>query len=239
MTRPSAPGKDAKEKDSPTKEASDDDMPTLEKGDAVQQKEDSDDDDVPELEDNLTAPNATGKPGNDASPEKAGEGGHGKQSKNEKKARALLLKLGLKPVPGITRAAIRKTNLTFVINNPDVYKHPYSDHYIIFGEAKVEETDHNEALSHLKAMERIRQLNLSDPDANESGPMSRAGDLGLAKSKIEEEPEEEEGEVDETGVDSGDVNLVMAQSGATRRQAVNALKKHGGDVVNAIMEMTS
>ena len=113
-----------------------------------------------------------------------------------------------------------------------VYKHPYSDHYIIFGEAKVEETDHNEALSHLKAMERIRQLNLSDPDANESGPMSRAGDLGLAKSKIEEEPEEEEGEVDETGVDSGDVNLVMAQSGATRRQAVNALKKHGGDVVN-------
>ena len=93
MTRPSAPGKDAKEKDSPTKEASDDDMPTLEKGDAVQQKEDSDDDDVPELEDNLTAPNATGKPGNDASPEKAGEGGHGKQSKNEKKARALLLKV--------------------------------------------------------------------------------------------------------------------------------------------------
>lgn len=61
-----------------------------------------------------------------------------KQSRSEKKARKILLKMGLKSVPGVSRVAIRKSkNILFVISKPDVYKSPSSDTYIVFGEAKV------------------------------------------------------------------------------------------------------
>ena len=61
-----------------------------------------------------------------------------KQSRSEKKARKIMSKLGLKPVPSVNRVTIRKSkNILFVINKPDVYKNPASDTYIVFGEAKV------------------------------------------------------------------------------------------------------
>jgi len=45
---------------------------------------------------------------------------------------------GLKPVPDITRVAIRKSkNILFVVANPEVYRSPSSDTYIVLGEAKV------------------------------------------------------------------------------------------------------
>merc|ERR1712096_406638 len=66
--------------------------------------------------------------------------GKPKQNKNEKKARKVLSKLGLKVVSGVNRVTIRKSkNILFVINNPDVMKNPATDSYIIFGEAKIED----------------------------------------------------------------------------------------------------
>jgi len=49
---------------------------------------------------------------------------------------------------------------------------------------------------------------------------------------------EEEGDVDETGVEAKDIELVMSQAGCSRARAVGALKKNEGDIVNAIMELT-
>lgn len=61
------------------------------------------------------------------------------QGRAEKKARKTVQKLGLKPVAGVTRVTIKKPkNVLFVIANPDVYKNPTSDTYIIFGQAAVE-----------------------------------------------------------------------------------------------------
>eukprot|EP00879_Flechtneria_rotunda_P031330 GHRR01034211.1.p1 GENE.GHRR01034211.1~~GHRR01034211.1.p1 ORF type:complete len:236 (-),score=68.06 GHRR01034211.1:155-862(-) len=72
-----------------------------------------------------------------------GEGGTGKggkQSRSEKKSRKAMQKLGMKPVPGVSRVTIKKSkNILFVINTPDVFKSPASDTYIIFGEAKIED----------------------------------------------------------------------------------------------------
>ncbi len=46
-------------------------------------------------------------------------------SRNEKKARKAIAKLGLKHVEGITRVTLRRPkNILFVISNPDVYKSP-------------------------------------------------------------------------------------------------------------------
>ncbi|KAF1735543.1 Nascent polypeptide-associated complex subunit alpha [Beauveria bassiana] len=61
-------------------------------------------------------------------------------SRNEKKARKALEKLHLTRVPGITRVTLRRPkNILFVINNPEVYKSPNSNTYIVFGEAKIED----------------------------------------------------------------------------------------------------
>ena len=45
---------------------------------------------------------------------------------------------GLRPVTGVSRVTIRKAkNILFVITQPDIFKSPASDTYVIFGEAKV------------------------------------------------------------------------------------------------------
>jgi nascent polypeptide-associated complex subunit alpha len=58
----------------------------------------------------------------------------------ERKARKALEGLGLKRVQGIQRVTLRRPkNVLLVVANPEVYKAPGSDCYIIFGEAKLED----------------------------------------------------------------------------------------------------
>jgi nascent polypeptide-associated complex subunit alpha len=53
------------------------------------------------------------------------------------------------------------------------------------------------------------------------------------------EAPEEEGPVDETGVDPKDIDLVMAQVNCSRAKAVRVLKESGGDLINASMSTRS
>jgi len=63
-----------------------------------------------------------------------------KLHRSEKKARKVLGKLGLSPCPDVMRVTIKKSkDILFVIQNPDVFKVPESDTYIIYGEAKIED----------------------------------------------------------------------------------------------------
>lgn len=74
---------------------------------------------------------------NEAGATGAGEGGEANipagasvavHSRNEKKARKAIAKLGLKHVEGITRVTLRRPkNILFVISQPDVYKSPSSN----------------------------------------------------------------------------------------------------------------
>ena len=63
---------------------------------------------------------------------------------------------------------------------------------------------------------------------------------GLAKPADKPAIEEldDSAEVDDTGVEPKDVDLVMSQAGVSRAKAVKALKTNDGDIVNAIMELT-
>ena len=45
-------------------------------------------------------------------------------------------------------------------------------------------------------------------------------------------------QVDETGVEAKDIELVMSQANVSRGKAVKALKNNDNDIVNAIMELT-
>lgn len=150
-----------------------------------------------------------------------------KQSRSEKKARKVMSKLGLKQVQGVGRVTIRKSkNILFVINKPDVYKSPASDTYIVFGEAKIED------LSQQAQMAAAEKFKTPEAGASVGEPTQTA-----ISQPIEEESEEEE-EVDETGVESKDIELVMSQANVSRAKAVRALKNNNNDIVNAIMELT-
>ena len=58
---------------------------------------------------------------------------------------------------------------------------------------------------------------------------------GAAMPTLEEV---EEGDVDETGVEAKDIELVMTQANVSRAKAVTALKANPGDIVTAIMDLT-
>merc|ERR1712050_28579 len=84
-----------------------------------------------------------------------------KQNRAEKKSRKAVSKLGMKQVPGIVRATVKKSkNILFVISSPDVHKSPNSDTYIIFGEAKIED------LSAQAQASAAQQFTQQAPDAS-------------------------------------------------------------------------
>ncbi|CAK8567718.1 unnamed protein product [Lathyrus sativus] len=149
-----------------------------------------------------------------------------KQSRSEKKSRKAMLKLGLKPIDGVSRVTIKRTkNIMFFISKPDVFKSPNSETYVIFGEAKIED------LSSQLQTQAAQQFRMPD-----MGSIMAKQEQGAAADGAQ--PEEEE-EVDETGVEAHDIDLVMTQAGVSRSKAVKALKTHNGDIVGAIMELTN
>lgn len=178
-------------------------------------------DSIPELED-TEGGDAKGVAGDDITSSKS------KQSRGEKKARKIMSKLGLKQIVGVSRVTIRKSkNILFVINKPDVYKNPASDTYIVFGEAKIED------LSQQAQMEAAKSFQ----NAQAAVPSEMGGSGTTGHAAIPEE-EEDDGEIDETGVEGKDIELVMSQANVSRSKAVKALKNNDNDIVNAIMELT-
>ncbi|KAL8776781.1 MAG: hypothetical protein Q9194_002939 [Teloschistes cf. exilis] len=157
-------------------------------------------------------------------------------SRNEKKARKSIAKLGLKHVPGITRVTLRRPkNILFVINQPDVYKSPSSNTWIIFGEAKIED------LSQQIGDNALKNIAPSDQGGADSHAGHNHAEKGKAIESADPKKEEEEDdgeEVDETGIESKDIELVMAQATVSRKKAVKALKEHDSDIVNAIMSLS-
>jgi len=153
------------------------------------------------------------------------------QSRGEKKSRKIMSKLGLKQVAGVARVAIRKSkNILFVIAKPDVYKNPASDTYIVFGEAKIEDLSQN-------AQMEAAQKFTAAADPPQPTDMGGQGTVTSPPAAIPEDDEDDE-EVDATGVEAKDIELVMSQANVSRSKAIKALKNNTNDIVNAIMELT-
>ncbi|KAK9491627.1 NAC domain-containing protein [Lipomyces doorenjongii] len=157
-------------------------------------------------------------------------------SRNEKKARKAVVKLGLKQVPGITRVTLRRSkNILFVISNPDVYRSASSGVYIVFGEAKIED------LSSSAQANIAQQLQAAEAASQSAAAEATPDDRGKGKEKeIEAAPEvaeepEEEGEVDDTGMEQKDIELVMTQAGVSRGKAINALRQNNFDIVSRLV----
>ena len=157
-----------------------------------------------------------------------------KQNRNEKKSRKAMQKLGMRPVPGVLRVTVKKSkNVLFVINKPDVFKSPTADTYVVFGEAKSEDLS---SASQAAAAKQFRQPEAMAAAAAGGVPAAPEGgddDVPALAAPAEEE------ELDETGVEGKDIELVMSQAGCSRASAVKALKENSGDLVNAIMSLTN
>ena len=108
--------------------------------------------------------------------------------------------------------------MVYAIATPEVFKSQNSDTHIVFGEMQVEDMA---ARAQQAAMEQ--QL-ATDAEKTEEGAEVEAA--------VEEEDDEE---VDATGVEEKDIELVVSQANVSRAKAVKALKNNENDVVNAIM----
>lgn len=161
-------------------------------------------------------------------------------SRNEKKARALIAKLNLRKVEGISRVTFRRRgNQIFAIDNPDVFKSAAGT-FIVFGEAKLEDLTQRLQQAQAGADPSAAGHEGHDHGAAPTDPASITADLQAASlNDKKEDAEEDEGEVDESGLKAGDIELVVEQAGVSRAKAVKALRKHDSDIVNAIMELSS
>jgi len=178
----------------------------------------------------------------------AAAGAQGKQSRTEKKSRKAIGKLGMKPVPGIMRVTVKKArNILFVIANPDVYKSPNSDTYVIFGEAKIEDysgegglTDSVSkykkeadvgAASNLNDLPNLEPADTGAAAQSAATPASAAQPAAASASSSDAEPSAE-------GLREEDIATVAEQGKTTRAKAIEALRKSNNDMVQAIVSLS-
>jgi nascent polypeptide-associated complex subunit alpha len=201
--------------------------------------DDDDDDEVPDLEQQGEDGGAGG--GTDDSKI---------QNRNEKKSRKAMQKLGMRPVPGIVRVTVKKSkNVLFVIHQPDVFKSPNSDTYVVFGEAKSEDSTAGIQAAAAKQFQQ-QQAAMQAAAAQQQAAGGGSSDIPNLAEIDEDSPAMAASEgsgaaapgddaLDETGVESKDIDLVMSQAGCSRSAAVAALKENDNDLVNAIMSLTN
>ncbi|OCK82161.1 ATP synthase D chain, mitochondrial [Lepidopterella palustris CBS 459.81] len=155
-------------------------------------------------------------------------------SRNEKKARKAIAKLGLKHVEGITRVTLRRPkNILFVINQPDVYKSPSSNTWIIFGEAKIEDLNSQAQASAAQQLANVEAAQAHD----HSGHDHDHDHKGKAIETKREEDEDDGEEVDDSGLEAKDIELVMQQASVSRKKAVKALKENDNDIRSATLKL--
>lgn len=161
-------------------------------------------------------------------------------NRNEKKARSELLKLGLKPITGIHRVTFVRGKMVFAISEPEVYKNPTSDSYIVFGEARVEDPGFQ---AQMAAAQRMVQQAAAQAAQSEGVSVSDFAAKAVASASAvanqsKEAEEDDDEEVDAEGLTESDIKIVMEQANVSRSKAIKSLKEHDNDVVNAIMDLS-
>jgi nascent polypeptide-associated complex subunit alpha len=166
-----------------------------------------------------------------------------------------MLKLGMKPVTGVSRVTIKRTKnvcfyLVALLYNQFpcdgsrltkvffFFRYCFSFQNLMslkahilrpmsyFGEVKIED------LSSQLQTQAAQQFMMPDVGSVMAKPDTSAS-TGVQAD------EEEEEEVDETVVEPRDIELVMTLANVSKSKAVKAVKAHEGDIVSAIMELTN
>ena len=144
--------------------------------------------------------------------------------KAEKKVRKALSKLGMTKIEGINRVTMKqKDSYILYVKDPEVFCSSQNQNsFIIFGELTFE--DHERKL----AQETIAQL-------------KKEGEKLKTVTEKKEEPKVEvvqEGEeLSEEGLEKEAIETVMNEGKCSRQAAIKALRAHGGDPVEALLDV--
>ena len=115
----------------------------------------------------------------------------------------------------------------------------------IFGEAKIEDLNSQAQASAVQqlAQQESASAGNSDPHAGHDhshdgkGKAIDSGDAKKAAAAADDDDDDGE-DVDDSGLEAKDIELVMAQAGVSRKKAVKALHENSQDIVNAIMSLS-
>jgi len=142
----------------------------------------------------------------------------------------------MKVVAGIRKVTLKRgKNFVFAIEKPDVFKSNCSDTYIVFGEAKMEDVNAAQAQALSQALQNVGM----DPEMLAQTMGQHGPGAAAATSKVEDVAADDTDDVDETGLEAKDIDLVMSQVQCSRAKAVKALKQNKGDIVEAIMSLSA
>ncbi|KAF2072834.1 hypothetical protein CYY_005845 [Polysphondylium violaceum] len=144
-----------------------------------------------------------------------------KATRNDKKSRQAMAKLGFAPVPEIFRATLKQNNILIVVSNTEAYKNAApagQETYAIFGETTFEDQSTQRATKAAKNLEETAKF---EAPVEEVTPAVA----------------EDDENVDLQGLDPKEVEIVMKETKASKAKAVAALKKTG-DIVSAVLELS-
>ena len=146
---------------------------------------------------------------------------------------------GLERVHGeFASVRMSRQGQVFVVDDPVVYRAKGTDTYVIFGPYGTPDYM-NMAREQLASFQEMGNMG-GMAGTSGTGAEGASVDASVAASGAKEAVEDvdDDAEVDETGLESKDIELVMTQAGVSRNKAVRALKAADGDIVGAIMELT-
>ena len=138
-----------------------------------------------------------------------------KINRAEKKMREALLKHNLTQLEGVTTVTMRRgAELVFTFSQPDVYY--LGDVYVVFGES-----------------------NMPDAASSAAAEISNVAETASEEQKADVHvQEEDDANVDTTGLEESDIQMVMDQAKCSKARAVKALRENNNDMVSAVMSLT-
>ena len=106
----------------------------------------------------------------------------------------------------------------------------------VFGEAKIEDVN---ATAQQAAAQQLAQAGANADAGDHAGHNhgESSHDAETAEAKKDDDDDDGE-EVDATGLEDKDIELVMTQANVSRKKAVKALKENDNDIVNSIMALS-
>ncbi|ANQ09224.1 Uncharacterized protein PCOAH_00034630 [Plasmodium coatneyi] len=149
-----------------------------------------------------------------------------KMSKGERRARKMLVKLGLKAIPNVHKVIIKKSQkMIFAVSNVEVYKVDGTESYVIFGDAKTDDITNS--------------INSLLPDSlPKDGDMMDEQEVNFEAPEKADEKVQDLDEGKPVDVSMDDIELIMSQTKCTRERAIEVLKKNNNDLVESIMELS-
>lgn len=108
----------------------------------------------------------------------------------------------------------------------------------VFGEAKIEDLNTQAQASTTQQINNLEANYLSQDHSHDHSNDNSKGKSIEPGAENKDDDEDDDEELDTTGLEDKDIELVMTQATVSRNKAIKALKEHNNDIVNSIMSLS-